>query len=291
MTVLYLSWSQLRYHSECRQQAHLLREKGKPPDANIRAYFPGTVCDRTMRSWLEDEGREPGGMVTHPEYGVAATLIREEARARDNGDGIVKWKSVRDRREVAELCATAVDRLEPVLRERVLHLDFQPAARFKVPVQIPDKAGQSVTIVLVGEMDLLCRVKGEEQATQPWQIWDLKITKDNSYWRKTISQLVFYDIATFAMFGQYTHRAGLFQPLCKDQTPNFEITNQQRVEMMQRIIGMAHKIWDKDFDLAEDTKPCFMCMVKNSCPRFKPVGGKLTIGPISQDIESLLELT
>lgn len=286
--MLFLSWSQLRHQSECRQKAHLLRQGKKAKDTNIRVYFPGTLCDRVMRAWLEDEAREPGGMVTHPEYGVAATLVREEQAAKDSGDGIVRWKSANDRREVAELCARALTYLEPDLREKILPVQFQPAKKFRVPVQIPDLQGNSTTIALVGEMDILA-YDSEHVGNQPWVIWDLKITKDDSYWRKTIGQLVFYDLAVFAMFGQYTSSAGLLQPLCKQKAVSIEIENQQRIEMMQRIIAMAHAVWREDFAIAPTTKHCYMCAVKNACPRFTPVGGRMSLGssPFAEDLANL----
>lgn len=289
MEVLYLSWSQLRYFSECKRKGHLMRSGKKAVASDIRGYFPGTVVDRVMRSWLEDENRQPGGMVDHPDYGVAATLLREEQAAKDKADGIVRWKHPKDKREVAEFCAQLVHKLEPHLRELVLPWQFEPAHKFRIPVTIPYIDGTPAKVVLVGEIDILVKTEAEER---PWEVWDLKATKDPGYWRKTLGQLVFYDIAVFASFEDYTSKVGLIQPMCPEPAPYLEVSNQQRVEMMQAIIAMAHDIWSENYPLAETTRPCFQCAAKNACPRFNPVGGKLSLGVgMPSNADDLLEIT
>lgn len=277
---LYLSWSQLRHHSECKQKSYLMRTGQKDPATNIRVFFPGTVVDRVMRDYL---------MLGEPAAGFMASRVKdkmdeEEQNCKDTGDGIAKWKSRADRIEVAEFCVELVKRLEPILADLVLPHQYEPSKRFKVPVSIPYLDGTRTSVMLVGEYDILLKYASpHDLSPRPWEIWDLKATKNDQYWRSTIGQLIFYDLCNYLMFRQYTARVGLIQPMCKQQTVAIEITDQQRVEMMQRIIGMAHSIWKTEAfpnsevfnietEIRPDTKYCFMCAVKKSCPRFQPTG-------------------
>jgi hypothetical protein len=287
---LNISWSQLRSHEECKRKASLLRQKKKQEMYDARVFFPGTVVDRAMRAWLMDDNRQPGGM----EKSVAEVMDREEQHSRDTGDGIVRWKYPADRAEVTTFCTTLVTRLEPILVERVLPFEFEPSKRFRAPIEIPYLDGTKAVVNLNGEMDILvrdpARLDGPAPLT-PWQVLDLKATKDDSYWRKTMGQLVFYDIACFAMFQQFTYFTGLVQPMCKEPIVGVSVDNQQRVEMMQRIISMAHDIWKNNFPLADTTRPCQRCDVKHACERFNPVGGRVGLGMGSPSLDELHNAT
>jgi CRISPR/Cas system-associated exonuclease Cas4 (RecB family) len=290
---LNISWSQLRSHTECRRKAHLQRQGKKAEMYDARVYFPGTVVDRAMRNWLNDEARRPGGMAAMIE-GIAA---HEEQYSRENGDGIVRWKHPRDCAEVIAFCQELVTKLEPLLYENVLPYEFEPAMRFRAPIEIPYLDGTKTVVHLTGEMDILVRDPGWvamegslDSPPAPWQVLDLKATRDDSYWRKTMGQLVFYDIACFAMFQQFTHFTGLIQPMCKEQIVGIRVENQQRVEMMQRIISMAHDIWSDNFPVAPTTSPCSRCDVKHACTRFSPVGGRGDRIGLGMGIPSLSDL-
>lgn len=263
MTQLSLSWSQLRNWEECKQKHHLMKSGHRSPAQDIRGYFHGTVVDRVMRDWLSADGLVAGEMVTR----VEDIMEREEQAALDSGDGVVRWKHREDRAEVLAFCRELVFRLEPILNEFVLPFEYEPAKRFKTVLEIPYLDGRPVPIFLIGEMDLLVRNQSGD-----FLVWDLKGTKDDNYWRKTIGQLVFYDLSTFAMFGQYSNGGGLIQPMCKQQVLPMTVSTQQRAEMMQRIVAMAHALWRKDYALRDDIKLCGYCPVRHACPRFTPVG-------------------
>lgn len=300
---LKLSWSQLRYYDECKQKAYLLRTGKRPSDADIRVFFPGTVVDRCMRAYLSLDDPAPDGFMTRS---VKSIMDKEEETAKESGDGIVKWKHRADRIEVLEFCIELVKRLEPLLWDLVIPHQYEPSKRFKVPVNIPYLDNKPTPILLIGEMDILVKTVPEQEL--PWVVWDLKATKNDQYWRSTISQLVFYDICVYLMFKKYTSQVGLIQPMCKQQTVAMTVTNQQRVDMMQRIIGMAHSIWraelyagtpagDKEIEVRPDTKHCFMCSVKSSCYRFQPIGHRMQLGIGSLDniepdtvLQELLEM-
>lgn len=255
-----ISWSALRSWEECHHRVKLQRSSKKNPAMDIRSFFHGTVVDRVMRAWLEDPDTPSGAMPLM----VEEIMRIEELRAIETGDGVVRWKNKNDRREMLAFCKELVARLEPILYELVVPYDYEPAKRFKTPIIIPGLYGSPVQIYLVGEMDLLVKPK------DTFEVWDLKGTKNDSYWRKTIGQLVFYDIATRSMFGEATSRVGLIQPMCKLRVMEWSITERQREELMSRVISMVHGIFRKDWAYTEKTSICSFCPVNHACERFKP---------------------
>lgn len=258
---LRISWSGLRTHEECRMRGKLTRAGKKSPMQDIRMFFPGTVVDLAMRDWLNTPDHPEGGMQDQ----IHQIMDAEEEKVRA-GDGVLKWRHAKDRDEVRSFCVELVSRLEPILRELVTPFDFEPAKRFQTRIQIPDLDGNPTPIWLVGEMDILVR---DDQSQ--WGIWDLKGTRDNDYWRKTIGQLTFYDVAVGAMFeGQHSSRAGLIQPMCTERVKHVTISDQDRMTLMSRVVHMAHDIWRKDFTFRTDSEGCFHppCPVKHACPRF-----------------------
>lgn len=261
---LTISWSSLRAHEECRQKGMLLRTGKKSPRTNIRMFFHGTVVDRVMREWLEqpEDERRPGQMAQW----VVDIMDREELAAVESGDGVVRWKSRTDREELIVWCQELVTRLESHLDELVTPYDYMVAKRFRVPVQIPYLTGEPVWIFLAGEMDLLVR---DDQPR--FHVWDLKGTADDSYWRKTIGQIIFYDLAVHAMFGEYSQRLGLIQPMCRQQQIEIEATQQKRNELWSRIIRMAHDMWTHDATPKESNSGCDYCPVRHACAKFKPM--------------------
>jgi len=241
-------------------KAKLFRAGTKSRSANIRGYFHGTVCDRVMRDWLEDP--QPGQM---PEM-VTTYVDKCLHEAVETGDGVVRWKYAGDKADMTKWCIELVTRLEPLLNRYVLPFAYEPAKRFKVPLTIPNLLGEPTTVLLVGEIDLLCR---DNQLR--WGLWDLKATADDNYWRKTIAQLTFYDVCIEAMFNDPPYIAGLIQPMCKQPILPVKITELERAELLARIVGMAHAIWKEDFALAEKTAICNYCEVRHACPKFSPV--------------------
>lgn len=276
---LSLSWSALRQWTECRQKSYLHRMGRRDPRGDIRQYFHGTVVDRCMRAYLNSEEKFSGQMA----QSVKEIMDFEEKKAAEEGDGVVKWKSRADKIEMLEFCQNLVNKLEPILEELVIPNEYEPSKRFRAPVVIPYLDGSPTTVNLIGEMDILVRIPEPHNL---WEIWDLKATKNEYYWKTSIGQLVFYDLSLYLLFKQYSARVGLIQPMCKKETVAFTVSDQQRVEMMQRIIQMAHSVWRNEVnpeDLAEikaspSDKNCYMCGVKKDCYVFKPVGGKLSLG-------------
>lgn len=263
VSTLYMSWSSLRVAEECKQKGHLYRSGKRADLANNRVFFPGTVVDRVMRDWLMNDPEDNLGRM--PEM-IASIMEREEAAIKDSG-GKMTWKDSEDRKAVTELCTTAAKKLEPHLIDLVLPKLYQPAMRFQAPLWITALDGSMERIVLRGEFDLLL----QDPDTEEFEVWDLKITKDDNYWRKTIGQLTFYDISVFLMTGQYPRRNGLIQPLCKREILPYTPTSLDRMQMMQRIQSFAESQWREDFTPRKDNSICNFCDVKHACSKFKPV--------------------
>jgi CRISPR/Cas system-associated exonuclease Cas4 (RecB family) len=256
----------LRAFEECHQKVYLLRSGKKNPQQDIRGFFHGTVVDRVMREWLDQD---------HPEQDLGSMsgmvrdiMDREELHALATGDGVVRWKHPKDREETIGFCVQLVQRLEPILLELVVPHEYEQAKRFKANVEIPAPWGGTTTITMAGETDLIVRTVPERR----WQVWDLKGTRDDSYWRKTIGQLVFYDLAMGVIFGEKTAAAGLIQPMCKQRVVPVQITDEMRTELMARVIRYAHAIMRTEWEPREDMKYCTYCPVRHACVKFKPVG-------------------
>ncbi len=261
---LRISWSSLRTHTECKQRGYLFRQHKQNAAKDIRPFFHGTVVDRIMRDWLSLPEQAPGQMVQM----VDDYMESCEKDALETEDGVVRWKNASDRKNVRAFCVELVTKLEPILYKLVLPFDYEPAKRFSAPVQIPGLSGEPTYVLLIGEMDLLPR-----NSRNQWAIWDLKATRDNGYWRKTLGQLVFYDLSLAAMFDDYATYVGLIQPMCTQAVLPFEFTDEDRRQMWSRIVRFANDMWQNDFEPNSDTKDCNYCAVKHACSKFQPVKG------------------
>jgi hypothetical protein len=261
-TLLALSWSRLLVFEQCKAKSKLSR-KHKNPTMDIRNFFGGTIADRAMRAWLLEDDPRPGFMAER----IEEILVREEKKAIEDGDGVVRWKNKSDKGNTIAFCIELVNRLEPILYDKVIPYEYQPAHRFNYPVTIPHLDGTPTDILLVGEIDVLCR---NDQGK--FSLWDLKATKNDAYWKKTWGQLVFYDIAIQAGFDDYCENTGLIQPMCKERVLEFDITEDHRLDLMSRVIAMAHAYWRDDFAPKKTSEGCATCSVKHACPKWTPVG-------------------
>ena len=263
-----LSWSRLRLHSECPAKGDLIARFGRPSISDIRTFFSGTVADRCMRRWLEQDDPQPGQM----EAWVQEIFQAEEQKARDTGDGMLPWRSG-ERAEKLGFCLECVRRLEPLLQRVCLPYAWQPATRFDVPVEIPGLDGRPAQIRLVGEYDLL---------TEPQFgviVWDLKATRNEQYWRTTKGQLVFYAIAVAVARGQWPAAAGLLQPMCEQPDPTWVFEQQDYSQMFARIVSTAHDIWAGRLGPKADNAGCSYCPVRGRCPKF-PHGRGRVVSPL-----------
>lgn len=254
-----ISWTGLRYWEECKQLGYLVSQRRKNPTMDVRNFFHGNVVDRIMRNWLDTEEPEPGMMVKM----VDEYMDKTEAEVQESGK--IKWKHKKDRDDVRNYCVELVTRLEPILMEEVLPYEYEPAVRFAVPVRAFNLDGEEYRLILKGEFDLLVR----NQDSGLFRVWDLKATQDNNYWKKTLGQLVFYDLAVFAMFGSFPERSGLIQPMCDERAPTFTHSMEDRQQLWSRINRVMEAQWKGDYAPKESNTGCSFCVVKHGCEKFK----------------------
>lgn len=278
-----ISWSRLRDWSECSEKAHLLSQGLKSPVTDYRNFFHGTVVDRCMRTWLDQDEPEPGQMAAASDRMFDAAL--EQAKA--DGDGVVKWRHPADQTSLRIWCRDLVTRLEPILYKEVIPYDYQPALRFKVPISVPRPDGGLQRIWLRGEFDILCRAERTvdqgrlEVAQHAYHIWDLKGTSDDQYWRKVTGQLVFYDIAVKVLLGEWPAKSGLIQPMCKQPVLSFTFTDEHRRQMLTRIVKMAESMWRNDHRPKDSNAGCQVCPVKHACPKWRVSGKRAPVAGVA----------
>lgn len=268
--MLRISWSALRTHLECKQRGALMRAGKRLNISDSRSFFPGNVVDRVVRDWLAGEPEKNFGKM--PDL-VDFTIERELGRIKERG-GLMKWKHDKDQELVSADCKEAVEKIEPILIAEVLPNEWEVDFRFQAPLGIPDIDDSIAYITLSGAMDILVRTPEGK-----FRVWDVKMTRDNSYWKKTVGQLSFYDLAVFALFEQDTDAVGLFQPMCTEEVLRYDLDDSKRSVIMQQVIGMAHDIWLGDDTPTMDMSRCSFCDTKHACTRFAPtrVGGRKVV--------------
>ena len=262
-----ISWTRIRNHQECQRKGALVSAGMKSPVTDARNWFHGTVVDLVMRRWLEQDDPQPGWMAAH----VDEILEKAETDCRETGDGVVRWRDPRDKDRVRAWCRRLVVKLEPILQERVLPHEYQPAWRFKTPLTVPGLDGRPRKVLLIGEMDLFTR----NRATGVTSVLDLKGTEDTSYWRKVSAQLVFYEIAAKLLTGQWPEISRLIQPMCPEPVMSFTFTDDDRREMLGIICSVAADIWRGQLPPKADNAGCSWCPVKSACPKFAHSRGRV----------------
>jgi hypothetical protein len=272
-TRIKISWSALQTLEFCSHKANLMRAGNKSATTDIRNFFHGNVCDRVMRAWLSTPNPLPGQMPGMVEEYILLCL--EEAK--ETGDGVVRWRNAGDRAKLAEHCRIVLTGLEPMLLKWVVPYDYEPEHRFKVPIRIPYLDNKTLTeIYLTGGIDILVR---ESEVPEVWSAYDLKATADPNYLNKTLGQAIFYDLAIRAKFGKSPRRFAFLQPaVSQNPFADVVISDQDRMDMLARIVKVAHMRWRNEDVPKVDSAGCSMCPVKSACRKmregvglFKPV--------------------
>ena len=260
--VIRLSWSQLRTADECRQKRFLTVSGARKQARDQRVFLPGNVTDRVVRTWLKNDPKshigEMPGMVSE-----TLDTIRNEIL--EKGERVAWKRDVNDRKQIEKDCIEAVTKIEPVLLKHVVPFEYEADFRFDAPLLLPRDGGKEL-INLIGYMDII--VRGDDGRIR---VFDVKHTRDSSYWRKTVGQLTFYDFAVQLLFKTKTSQTGLFQPLCAKEVYPYEVTDQARAEMYQRIVRVVTDIWNNDNAPNEHNKFCGQCEMRMACPKFAPV--------------------
>jgi hypothetical protein len=262
--MLRVSWSQLRTFEECKQKGQLYRSDRRPAISNSRNFFPGTVTDLVVRDWLANDPQDHMGEMPKMVLETMKTALAEEqSRGR-----VVIFKHEKDWDEIYQDCIEAVTNIEPLLVQHVLPNDYMVDFRFRAPLGIPNAQDELEYIQLVGAMDIITRSPEGE-----WAVWDVKHTRDKNYWRKTVGQLGFYDLAVFAMFEADAKTVGLLQPLCPEPFLPYSLDDTRRSQLLQRVIAMAQDIWAGVDTPNGSPSACSFCDVKFACSKFKPIPG------------------
>lgn len=260
--VIRVSWSQLRTHEECKQKRYLHVQKSGMAAKNQRLFLPGNVTDRVVRNWLQNAPMDHIGEMPSM---VEPMLDSFRTEILDRGERTV-WKGLGDRAQIVRDCVEAVTKIEPALLKYVVPYNFIADFKFAAPLTLPKFDGTQETILLIGYMDIIVK----DNQGRYW-VFDVKQTRDNQYWRKTVGQLTFYDLAVQLIFQKKTMRTGLFQPLCTTPVLPYEVTDDLRSQMNQRVVGLVNDIWRGDKTPRKDTKYCGFCDVKNACEKYQPV--------------------
>lgn len=265
--LITISWSGLKRYEECRQR-HLRHKQGRAsPSSDARVFLEGTVADLAMRQWLLN----PEGSLVESATEIMRALVdpqtEEEKANRDQRP--IKWKGnpVEDRKKAADKVRRCLEQLEPFLREYVLPYDYMPELRFKVPVRIPNLSGTGhMWIRLNSGIDIVTR-----HPDGNFHNFDLKTTENDQYVRKTLGQSVFYDISFGHWIGDSSQPksfAFVF-PLLKRQIVPVNVTNKERMALMQRVVSMAHSIARDEWQPKEDDAGCQWCDCRHACDKFK----------------------
>jgi PD-(D/E)XK nuclease superfamily len=265
-----VSWSRLREHAECHMKASLKADGKRSKVSDIRVFFPGTVADRVMRRWLTQVLHERGEMAAM----VDEVMDAEEALARESGDGIVRWRGPSDRAEVRAFCLELAEKLEPILAEHVLPYEWEPAWRFRIPLVVQYLDGSPQRVWLVGELDLLVNAGAAGSAGTFRYVWDLKATRDDSYWRKNVGQLLFYALAVRLDRGAWPDGCGLIQPMCRNPVLQFAFTDADYRKLLSAVSSYCLDVWSKDRQMTDDLHVCSRCDVPHACPRYAVPGGR-----------------
>lgn len=266
-----VSWSKLKTHSACRQRGKLLSAGHKSPVTNGRNFLPGTLADNAMRYWLDEGAFEPGGMEKFLPY-------LWDKHTGTEAEYNIKWRGDprEDKKAVLSDVRDALRVLEPILMEKVAPYAYRPEYRFTSVVGIPGPTGETVYIELFGAVDVA--VKFDEYK---YGLFDLKITKGGPYLRKTLGQLVFYDLAFRGHTGFNPVEHAFWAPLMPLQDPPSSavittvVTDEERMQMISQINSYCQDVWAGQFQLTEDKQECWNCPVKHACPRF--------VQPITKD--------
>lgn len=259
--VIKISWSSLRTHETCRQRGYLQRQGKRGSLSDQRIFFPGNVTDRIVRYWLENDPLSHMGEMPD----MVATFI-DKTKIEMEAEGPMRWRNPTDRSDVHRGVEDALRKIEPSLLERVVPYRYTPDFSFDAPLSLPHPAGGQEQVRIIGRMDILV----QDDKDQFW-VYDVKHTTDDSYWKKTVAQLTFYDLSVRMLFGKKTTGVALLQPLCRERVKEFVISDDWRRQMLQRISAMAGDIWRGDNSPRRDFDECHFCNVKHACRKFNPL--------------------
>lgn len=290
---LTLSWSRLKAYEACPQQVlRQMQRKQTPTRLDGRVFFEGSVSDRCMRAWLEEDDPQPGGMLTYVDKYFEDFAFNDEQYR-------INWRGnpAEDMAKARAKIERVLTGLEPILLERVIPRGYVPELRFGPPRQknpdpnkpratigVPGLDGKPRPVDLVGGIDILTKTLDEQE---DYEVLDLKATENDNYVRGDIlAQPIFYAIAVRAFTGKYPKSAAFLTPACKEKVVPVTISEQDIRHMMSRIVNYCHGVWKKEWHPKDkpDSDCHYRCDVRHACDLFKQPteGPKLTFAEMAE---------
>lgn len=176
----------------------------------------------------------------------------------------IKWKTPQDKQEVVDLVRQVLARLEVKLRADVLPYRYEPELRFTSSVGVPAPNGETIFVEMYGAIDIAVLYPDDTVG-----VFDLKVSKDSSYIRSCVDQLVFYDLCLRNWLGVKPVKHGFYAPLLTDPYVGLDVTDEDRARVVSDVTTFAHTVWGNTWALTENRNHCFNCEVKHACPRFR----------------------
>jgi len=262
--VIYISWTLLRQHEECKQKSWLVRNGRRTKIRDFKPFYVGTVVDSICRKYLLSAGHFD--MVA----GVPEMMEETAAKAFSRGDGVLNVSSVQ-RAEMEEKALKCVTALRPILDDLVLGYEYQPERRFKVPLWVPSRVEgvERRQVVVRGGVDIVVRTSRDPDV---YVAYDVKSSPSASYVRSMAGQGVFYDLVQSVEFGAPYEKFAFIAPLVEKQPVlELRVTDEDRRAMAGRIAAMADDIALGLKEPKKGSEGCDYCTVRHSCSKFSPV--------------------
>lgn len=234
---------------------------------DTRNFLAGNVADALAERWLAEDDPRPGQMLEWlPEVFASWT------EGGDAQEGKLRWRGPDDRQRIYDNVAGGLPVLEALLIEHVLAHDYETQTRLDAAGEHPDGYRYEFT----GRPDYLVRL---EPGT--YRVLDLKMTTRPDYWRQTLAQLLFYEIALLLMLpeGSAFAGGGFIQPLVVPHYIPVEWTEDHRRSMMSRVLKfVAHEA--AQAPPVPNPEDCWGCDTKHACPVHRPVadGKRVSLG-------------
>lgn len=265
---LSISWSRLKAWEACHQQVFRRLEGKSSKAVDGRIFLPGTVADRAMRMFLEQEDPQPGHLCDPVDELLEKHAFNDEQY-------VIKWRGnpIEDMAKVKAVVLRVLEGLEPILWREIIPHGYQAEVRFTETIGIPYLDGRIVGVDLKGGIDILTATM---EADRKYGVWDLKATENDAYVRQGIlGQLTFYSIAVKSMFGKFPTKAAFLTPACKEQIVPVHIGNDEVRVMMSRIVKYCQGVWRDEWQPKDPiTSDCKYCDVKHACDLFRIPQGK-----------------
>ena len=250
-------------YETCKHLVYRKQRKEQAPVRDIRNFVHGTLADRAMRRWLEQDTPQLRGQMDKYIDDSWNDITNSETEK-------VKWRgNVRDDQErVLTLAKLTVNNLEPFLEKYVIPYEYQPELRFKVPFTIPDQEDNPRTVILNGGMDIVVR----NPRTGQIAIYDLKSTLNESYVSgKILAQLIFYQLSWHLLEGTDYDKidTAFVTPATRVMFHPLTITQRDRMMLASRIMAFARGAWQNDFAPRKDDTYCGYCVCREWCSKFQ----------------------